>query len=146
MLTRRGLIGAAAGLVGAAAARPDPDFVDQDLTYQLAHNPRAVQIGVEKELIKRGGLRAYTPLAWPACEGSTFMGGWHIDAVLEFMEKPDPRRVPARHHHDAAAAHEAGRGKSVRSHVARPHPAEGSRRRRRNPDASLSFPSRIRSP
>jgi len=71
------------------AEKPDPDagaFADHDIASWIARAPESARAAVEREMIRRGGLRKFVPLAWHTCEGSVYQGGWHVDAVMDHMQ------------------------------------------------------------
>lgn len=47
---------------------------------------RRLLIDAERELVERGGLRAFIKLAWREVEPNTLMWNWHIDAMAEHLE------------------------------------------------------------
>lgn len=53
----------------------------------LEADPRAARILLERELVRRGGLRAFVELAWHIVEPATpFTPNWHIDLLCEELE------------------------------------------------------------
>jgi predicted phage terminase large subunit-like protein len=72
-----------------AAARLDRDragFADQDLVSHIHAAPETVQIEIDRNLVKRFGLRAFTPLAWHTIEGIEYQQNWHLDAIAEHLQ------------------------------------------------------------
>ncbi len=41
---------------------------------------------LDKELVRRGGLRAFVKLAWPLVEPRTLLWGWHLDEICVHLE------------------------------------------------------------
>jgi predicted phage terminase large subunit-like protein len=41
---------------------------------------------IDRELVARGGLRAFIECAWPQVDPSQFTPGWHIDEICEHLE------------------------------------------------------------
>ena len=80
-------------------------FSDQDLLNFLAQSPQTAMIDIDRELVDRGGLRAFIELAWHTVEGEgTFQPNWHIDEICEELEavlRGEQRRlaiaIPPRH-------------------------------------------------
>jgi len=48
---------------------------------------------LDRELVRRGGLRAFVRLAWPQVEPQRLVPGWHIDALCERLEAVTRREV-----------------------------------------------------
>ncbi len=47
----------------------------------------------DRELVRRGGLRAFARMAWPLVESTPLMWNWHLDAVCDFLEAVQRREV-----------------------------------------------------
>lgn len=64
----------------------DPDFAE--LEQWIDGSPEQAAIEIDRHLVREGGLRTFAELAWPTVQGnaSTFVGGWHIDAMSEHLE------------------------------------------------------------
>lgn len=43
-------------------------------------------VGMDRELVRRGGLHAFVRAAWSQTEPSRFVDGWHIGAMCECMQ------------------------------------------------------------
>ncbi len=42
-------------------------------------------VPLDRELVRRFGLRKFIELAWPVIEASPFVAGWHIDAIADHL-------------------------------------------------------------
>jgi len=62
-------------------------FTDSDFMARAQSAPHDMAIAIDRILVERGGLRAFTRLAWHTVEGTNaFLNNWHIDAVCEHLE------------------------------------------------------------
>lgn len=42
-------------------------------------------VALDRELVRRIGLRKFIELAWPHVESAPFIGGWHLDAIADHL-------------------------------------------------------------
>ncbi|MGI4803040.1 MAG: hypothetical protein ACRYG8_55205, partial [Janthinobacterium lividum] len=64
-----------------------PDAMRAAQRYHLRHNPGRLAIELQREMVARGGLRAFIKLAWHTVEGGTpYSTNWHIDAICDHLE------------------------------------------------------------
>lgn len=45
-----------------------------------------LRVSLDRETVRRGGLRAFVRLAWPQIEPNPFVDSWHIGAICEHLE------------------------------------------------------------
>ena len=58
---------------------------DRALTQWLGEDRALIEM--DREIVRRGGLRAFIQLAWPTVEGGVpYSSNWHIDAICEHLE------------------------------------------------------------
>ncbi len=58
-----------------------------DFAAWIARDPIAASIAIDRELVARFGLRAFTKLAWSTVEGNTpYSSNWHLDAIADHLE------------------------------------------------------------
>ncbi len=62
-------------------------FADQAFAELMQRDPKTAEILVDRELVRRGGLREFIKRAWHTVEGNTpYSTNWHIDAICDHLE------------------------------------------------------------
>ncbi len=51
------------------------------------------RVALDRELVRRGGLRAFIKLAWGIVEPVPFQGNWHLDLVAEVLQAAFDRQI-----------------------------------------------------
>jgi predicted phage terminase large subunit-like protein len=59
-----------------------------DLDAYIDFDPENALIELDRQIVKEGGLSAFTRLAWPIVEGAeaSYQSNWHLDAINEHLE------------------------------------------------------------
>lgn len=62
-------------------------FADHDVAEWIGSAPDQALIELDREIVRRGGLKAFLQLAWPVIEGGAeFEDNWHVSAICEHLE------------------------------------------------------------
>lgn len=60
--------------------------IPPELLGFVLSDPERAAIEIDRYLVEQGGLRTFSPLAWPAVEAEgRFVGNWHIDAIADHL-------------------------------------------------------------
>lgn len=51
------------------------------------------KIALDRELVKRFGLRAFVKLAWPLIEPNALVGNWHVDLLSDILQATFDREI-----------------------------------------------------
>lgn len=51
------------------------------------------RVALDRELVKRGGLRAFVKLAWPIIEPVPLVSNWHVDLICEVLQAAFDREI-----------------------------------------------------
>jgi predicted phage terminase large subunit-like protein len=58
-----------------------------DIVDWVGKNPKTMEIAIDRALVRKGGLRAFMPLAWDTVQKpGSYRGNWHLDAINEHLQ------------------------------------------------------------